>query len=141
MRTVVSLRLKADQVQRLRRASRAVGKTPSETAAFLLGEALRRRDFPLIDFRDSPAGRQAYILGSRTAVWHVAKLAREFGGDSAAMAAFLEIPEVRVRAALAYAQSFPREIEAAIADNEWIEEHVLPLTPGSETLTVKMTGR
>jgi hypothetical protein len=32
---------------------------------------LRRSEFAFVDFRDSPAGRQAYPQGSTLAVWAV----------------------------------------------------------------------
>lgn len=41
-----------------------------------------------------------------------------------------------MKAALAYASAYHEEIEAAIADNEWVAEHLLPLTPGFEIITV-----
>jgi uncharacterized protein (DUF433 family) len=133
---VVSLRLKEEQVERLQRAARRLGRSTSEAAALLLEESLRQREHPFIEFRDSPAGRQAYLQGTRLAVWHVAALARECDGDAAQAAAHLEIPEVEVRAALGYAQVYGDEIEAAIADNDWIAGHLLPLIPGFEVVTV-----
>ena len=69
MSKVVSMRLKDEQVDRLERAARRLGRSPSEAAALLLEEALRQRDFALIEFRDSPVGRQAYVHGTRLAVW------------------------------------------------------------------------
>ena len=136
MSKVLSFRLKDEQVERLQRAARRLGRTPSQTAALFLEESLRRCDYPLIEFRDSPARRQAYVPGTRIAVWHVVVLAREYGGDASKTAAYLQIPEVQVKAALAYASGYPDEIETAIADNEWVAEHLLPLAPGFEVITV-----
>lgn len=136
MSRVVSLRLKDEKFERLQRAARQLGRSPSEAAALLLEESLRQRDHPFIQFRDSPAGRQAYLLGTRIAVWHVAALTREYDGDASKTAAYLEVPEVEVRAALAYASAYADEIEAAITDNEWVAEHLLPLTPGFEVVVV-----
>ncbi len=75
MSKVLSLRLKDDQIERLARAARRLGRTPSETAALLLEESLREREFTFIEFRDSPVGRQAYLKGTRLAVWQVTALA------------------------------------------------------------------
>lgn len=136
MSRVLSLRLKDEQIDRLQRAARRLGKTPSETAVLLLEESLRQREFPFIEFRDSPAGRQAYLQGARIAVWHVAALARDYKGDASKTGAYLDAPEVAVRAALAYADAYADEIETAIADNEWVAEHLLPLTPGFKGITV-----
>lgn len=135
MSRVVSLRLKDHQVERLQRAARRFGRTVSETAALLLEESLRQQDFPFIELRDSAAGRQAYIKLTRLAVWHIVWLTRDLGGDPAKTAGYLEIPEVQVRGALAYAEAYPEEVEAAIADNEWAEEHIKELLPGVRIVT------
>ncbi len=119
---VVSIRLKDDQVERLHRAARRMGRSPSSAAVVLLEEALRQRDFPLIEFRDSPAGRQAYVRGTRLAVWQVKWLAGSFDGDAGRIAAHLEIPVDRVSEALRYAAVYHDEIDAAIADNALVAE-------------------
>src|SRR5205814_401430 len=92
---VVSLRLRNDQMERLQRAATRLGRSPSQSAALLLEESLRQRDYPFIEFRDSPAGRQAYLQGTRIAVWHVASIAREYEADASKVAAHLEIPEIQ----------------------------------------------
>jgi hypothetical protein len=51
-------------------------RSTAETAARLLDEGLRREDFAMVEFRDSPVGRQAYVQGSRVAVWQVVQLQR-----------------------------------------------------------------
>jgi uncharacterized protein (DUF433 family) len=130
------MRLKDEQMERLRRAARRLGRSPSETAALLLEESLRRSEYPFIEFRDSPAGRQAYLQGTRIAVWHVARLARDLASDASKIAAYLEVPEVQVKAVLAYASAYAEEIDAAISDDEWVAEHLLPLVPGFEVITV-----
>jgi hypothetical protein len=113
---VVSLRVSAPQAQRLQRKARQMGRTSSETGALLLDECLRRDEFAFVDFRDSAVGRQAYIQGSRLAVWQVVSLARQYAGDAKKTCAHLGWPAVKVLAALNYATAFPDEIEAAIQD-------------------------
>lgn len=117
MSQVVSIRFQNEQVQRLQRLARRLGRTPSETGALLVEEALRRAEFGHIDFRDSPVGRQAYVQGSSLAVWEVVRLAQSYNLDAERTAAHLGWPRLRVQAALGYAAAFPQEIEAAIADN------------------------
>lgn len=73
---------------------------------------------PHIEHRETAAGRQAYVRGTRLAVWHVVSVARAYGGDVDATASHLARPVVMVQAALAYAAKFHAEIEAAIADNQ-----------------------
>jgi len=136
MSKVVSMRLKDGQFQRLQRAARQLGRRPSEAATLLLEESLRGREFAFIEFRDSPAGRQAYVKGTRLEVWWIAHLARDAGGDAAQIAALLEIPLAAVRAALAYAATYTEEIEAAIADNERPVEDLKRQIPNLEIVTV-----
>src|SRR5213594_1668744 len=95
--TVVSLRVSEQQAKRLQRKARQLGRTPSETGAILLDEGLRRDEFAFIDFRDSPVGRQAYIQGSRLAVWQVVSLVRSYGGDAKRAAAHLRWAPAKVQ--------------------------------------------
>jgi len=114
---VLSMRLPTDSGQRLKRMARRHGWTPSDAGARLVEEGLRRAEFAFIDFRDSPAGRQACIQGSTLAVWEVVMLLRAYREDTAAVAKHLGWPEAKVRAAEHYAQVFADEIEGAIGDN------------------------
>ncbi|MCI0748809.1 MAG: hypothetical protein L0Y58_25665 [Verrucomicrobia subdivision 3 bacterium] len=116
--SVISLRVSPAQAARLQRKARQLRRSPSETGAILLDEALRTDEFAFIDFRDSPFGRQACIQGSRLAVWQVVSLARSYGGDAARTARHLEWPLMKVQAALNYASAFPDEIESAIRDSQ-----------------------
>ncbi len=116
--TVVSLRVSAEQAKRLKRKARQLGRSPSETGAILLDESLRRDEFAFIDFRDSAVGRQAYIQGSRLAVWQVVSLLRGYGGDVRRVCAHLEWSTTKVKAAVSYANAFPDEIETSIQDAE-----------------------
>lgn len=61
-------------------------------------------EHPLITFRSSIAGRQAYIQGCGLAVWEVMMLLRERGGDVDATAAYLKWPLAQVQAAVHYAR-------------------------------------
>ncbi|HEY1264417.1 MAG TPA: hypothetical protein VGF06_12905 [Terriglobales bacterium] len=104
--------------KRLKRIANRHGWTASDASARLVEEGLRRAEFAFLDFRDSPAGRQAYIQGSTLAVWEVVWLVRSHGGKAAAAASHLRWPEAKVRAALHYAEAFPQEIQEAIAENQ-----------------------
>jgi hypothetical protein len=116
--TVISMRLPAKSSQRLKRMATRNGWTPSDASARLVEEGLRRSEFAFIDFRDSPAGRQACLQGSSLAVWEVMLLARDYKNNAAAVARHLEWPAARVQAAFNYAESFPAEIEEARAEND-----------------------
>ena len=115
---VLSMRIQEDQDERLKRMARKLGHSPAETGALLIEEGLRRSEFAFIDFRDTTAGRQAYLQGTRLTVWIVVQIARGYGGDAEKTAKHLERSPLQVQAALNYAKAFPEEIEAAIKDNE-----------------------
>ena len=114
---VLSMRLPVESGRRLKRLANRHGWTPSDASARLVEEGLRRSEFAFIDFRDSSAGRQVYIQGSTLAVWEVMSLVRAYNNDVSAVARHLRWPEARVRAAINYAEAFPREIDDAISDN------------------------
>jgi hypothetical protein len=114
---VVSMRLPVESGNRLKRMANRHGWTPSDASARLVEEGLRRSEFAFIDFRDSAAGRQAYIQGSTLAVWEVMLLVQGYKGDVLAVARHLKWPEVKVQTAINYAKVFPEEIEGALSDN------------------------
>ena len=114
---VISMRLPQESGNRLKRMASRHGWTPSDASARLVEEGLRRSEFAFLDFRDSPAGRQAYIQGSTLAVWEVILLVRSYQGDATAVARHLRWPETKVEAAINYAEAFPEEIEEALSQN------------------------
>jgi hypothetical protein len=114
---VISMRLPAESGKRLKRMANRHGWTPSDASARLVEEGLRRSEFGFIDFRDSPAGRQACLQGSTLAVWEVMLLVNSYKRDVSAVAAHLQWPEVKVLAAINYAEAFHEEINEAMADN------------------------
>lgn len=115
--SVVSSWLEPDQGKRLARKAKQLGRTSSETGALLIEEGLRRDEFAFVDFRDSPAGRQAYIQGSTLSVWEVVWIARGYHNDFNKAAKHLHMSPLKVRAALNYAKAFPDEIEEAIKEH------------------------
>ena len=114
---VVSMRLPEESGRRLKRMANRHGWTASDASARLVEEGLRRSEFAMIDFRDSPAGRQAYIQGSSLAIWEVAMVVRSHRGSVPAAARHLNWTELMVRAALHYAEAYPDEMEEALAEN------------------------
>src|SRR6202051_492425 len=112
---VISMRLPLESGKRLKRMANRHGWTPSDASAKLVEEGLRRSEFAFIDFRDSPAGRQACIQGSSPAVWELMLVLRSYEGKVAAVAKHLGWPIGKVQAAVHYAEAFPAEVEEAIA--------------------------
>ena len=135
MSTVISFRLGGERLERLRRAARGMNRTPGEAAAALVEEGLRLREFPGLEFRDTAIGRQAYLRGTRLAVWQVALVARDYG-DSAATAEHLSITPEEAALALAYARTYRAEIEAAIADNAAAGERLAATLPPDRVVDV-----
>ena len=115
---VISMRLPAESGKRLKRMANRHGWTPSDASARLVEEGLRRSEFGFIDFRDSPAGRQASLQGSTLAVWEVMLLVHSYKEDVSAVAGHLQWPEAKVQAAVNYAEAFPEEINEAMAEND-----------------------
>lgn len=115
---VLSMRLPVESGRRLKRIAKRHGWTPSDASARLVEEGLRRSEFAFLDFRDSPAGRQACIQGSTLAVWEVVFLLRSYKGNVAAVAKHLRWPEAKVGAAMNYAEAFLEEINEATAEND-----------------------
>lgn len=129
---VISMRLPLDSSRRLRRMANRHGWTPSDASARLVEEGLRRTEFAFIDFRDTPAGRQACIQASSLAVWEIMQLIRSYKGDVSAAARHLGWPQVKVQAAVHYAEAFPEEIREAMDENAAMDieamKHMLPQT-------------
>jgi len=111
------MRLPAESETRLKRMANRHGWTASDASARLVEEGLRRSEFAFIDFRDSPAGRQAYVQGSTLAVWEVLLLIQSYRGDVPSVARHLKWPEAKVQAGVNYAKAFPEEIERALSEN------------------------
>jgi uncharacterized protein (DUF433 family) len=137
--TVLSLRLPAERAECLKRLARRFDRSTAETAARLLDEGLRREDFAMIEFRNSPVGRQAYVQGTRVAVWQVVQLQRSYGEDIGKIAQHLTWPVSKVRAALHYAEAFPEETQNAIEDAQSHDfTRLSRLVPALERIEVPM---
>jgi uncharacterized protein (DUF433 family) len=108
--------LKRTQRVKLARKARQLGRSPSEVGAMFIDEGLRRDEFAFIDFRESAVGRQAYIQGSSLAVWEIAWIAEHYQNSVEKTAKHLELPKLKVQAALSYAECYPDEIKQALDD-------------------------
>jgi uncharacterized protein (DUF433 family) len=138
MSHILNIRLEEEQMERLLRLSHRFGKTPDETTALLVEERLREANFPLIEFRDSAVGRQAYVRSTRVAIWQVIKLIEAYESDLQAVVHHLEWPLARVEAAARYAAAFPEEIRKAIADSSPPLEELELLIPGLQVLELSV---
>jgi uncharacterized protein (DUF433 family) len=112
-----SLRIPKETVQEIERTSR--GRDFSAAAIELLNEALKMRRCPGILFADGPTGRRARVAGTGLDVWEVIATYRSVGGSFKRLkAAYPQLDEVKLRAALSYYECYPGEIDNRISDNE-----------------------
>lgn len=74
----IHVELRDEQAARLDRFASGLHKSRGEATAQLIEEGLRRAEYPAIEFRDSAAGRQAYVAGSGLAVWEVVMVAEGY---------------------------------------------------------------
>ena len=75
-------------------------------------QGVRTANHPSIEFRQTPAGRIAYLRGVRLPVWLAVETVDECGGDPQKAAKLLRLPLLLMKAALNYAKAFPEEIAA-----------------------------
>jgi len=127
----LTVHLPEADTRELERIAREPGQNLADAGALLIKEGVRRHLFTGVEFRQTPTGRQAYLAGTRLAVWQVVQIAREFEGHPERTAQHLEIPAAQIQAALNYARAYPEEIEAAIADAEGADfESLSKIIPG-----------
>jgi len=142
MSGVVSMRLRDEQLARLERYARTLGKSSGEASAMLVEEHLREVEFAFIEFRPSPLGRQAYMKGSRLTVWWVIDTARKhFAMDAERLAEHFGRPVAWAQAALNYYEAYRGEVDRAIEDaNAGGIERLKRLAPGIQVLALPLEG-
>lgn len=115
---VISIQIDSAIRDHLRRLSRIAGRSMREMAAMLLNEKLREEEFPFIEFRATPIGRQPFVKGTSLAVWEAVLVGRQFDMDSKKTAAYLQWVEPKVQSAFAYAEAYQDEIEPLVSEAE-----------------------
>lgn len=107
-----SFRLSTRTLELLEQRAQARNLSRNALADRLLGEAVRTEDHPLIRFRTSASGvRRPALIGTRLYVHDVISTLRGEGGSVTATAAYLDIDEHLVLAAVAYVADLPDEVE------------------------------
>ena len=115
-----------EEARRTRRSKSAVVEALTEEAACT-------RRFPGIAVRGDDARRRAWVMGSGLDVWEVVQMVEEFSSAEKLVAGTqLTLPQVRL--ALAYRNSYPEEVEEAIADNRRPLDEVRTLFPFIEVV-------
>jgi uncharacterized protein (DUF433 family) len=120
------IRIPDDLDRAIERESEARGKSWSAMTTELLDEAMRMRRIPGIAFVDGPAGRRAVVAGTGLDVWEVVATWHACGGsDEALRQSYPWLTEVQIRAALAYYEVFPKEIDVRLhRESQWDPERV-----------------
>lgn len=134
--SIINIELNEESLNRLRQFAHATNQTPDDTAATLMEEGLRAREFPGIHFRDTDTGHQAMVPGIRVPVYFLAQLAREVNEDIQTIAEHYSIPANAVTVSLDYIRAFPEEIERDIAEHGAAEAQLLATLPAENIITV-----
>jgi uncharacterized protein (DUF433 family) len=120
------IRIPSKLDQEITHESEARGKSWSAMTAELLEEAIRMRKAPGIFFVDGPTGRRAVVAGTGLDVWEVIATWREVGRSFEALRRnYSWLSEAQLRAALAYYEIYPAEIDARLErEAQWTPERV-----------------
>jgi uncharacterized protein (DUF433 family) len=114
------LRLPEELEKEIERERKLRGASFTEVVSSLLREAVRMRRVPGIVFMEGPSGRRAAIAGTGLDVWEVISTHKSTGGDYERLKeSYPWLSEPQLRAALAYYELYPEEIEARIEREEW----------------------
>jgi len=122
----VTIRLSAEVRDAIKEIMRRTGRDFSSVAHQMLEEAIRMRRIPGIYFTDTPTGRYAHLGGTGLGVWEIVRVYRQEGNDLEALRSYYDwLTEQQLRAALAYAEAYPDEVNGRIAlEEEWSIEEV-----------------
>jgi uncharacterized protein (DUF433 family) len=123
-----SVRLEEQTEKLIEAEARRTRRTKSAVVEAFTEETARTRRFPGIAFRGDDARRRAWVIGSGLDVWEIIHMLEDFGSPEA-LVADTSLSLAQVRLALAYRDSYPDEIDAAIADNRRPLSDVAALFP------------
>lgn len=120
------VRVSEELDRQIAREAAAEGKSWSATTAELLEEAIRMRRAPGVIFMSGPAGRRAVIAGTGLDIWEVVATWRDVEQSFEALRqSYPWLTESQLRAALAYYQLYPDEIDERLRrEEEWTPERV-----------------
>lgn len=108
----ISLRVPEDVKLDLERIARRYGTSPATLGADYVTQGVRTTQHPSIEFRQTPAGRMAYVRGVRLPVWLAVETVADCDGDDEKAARLLRLPALLLQAALTYSRAFPDEVAA-----------------------------
>ena len=119
-----SLRLPPETLKEIEQISKDTGKDVSAVTKDLLTEAIKMRRCPGILFAEGTAGRRARVAGTGIEVWEIVSTYRNVGKSSERIRkAYHWLTAEQLRAAIAYSETYPEEIDQLIEQNErWTEK-------------------
>src|SRR5213594_4313406 len=100
-----SLRVDEQVKAELEQIARRFGTSPATLGADYVTQGVRTTKHPSIEFRQTPAGRMAYVRGVRLPVWLAVETVADCRGDAGKAARLLRLPALLLKAALAYAKA------------------------------------
>jgi len=120
------MRIPKKMVEEIQGIALQSGKDFSATTKELLEEAIKMHRCPGIIFAEGVSGRRARIVGTGIDVWEVIANYKSFGEDLERLNTIYHwLTELQLRAALAYYNAYPEEVDNLIAQNEnWTRESV-----------------
>jgi uncharacterized protein (DUF433 family) len=132
----ISLRVAEEVKLDLEQMARRFGTSPATLGADFVTQGVRATKHPGVELRQTPVGRMAYIRGVRLPVWLAVETLEDCGGNAAKAARLLRLPELLLKAALAYAQAFPEEIAADRAAGRQSSRELERLVPNHSFIRV-----
>ncbi len=120
MKTIVkSIRLDRKTLSQIDEMIAVSKETFSSVTSELIEEAIKMRRCPGIVFADGPSGRRARIEGTGLEIWEVIQGYQALNNDfNALKKAFHWLTERQLLAAIGYAKTYPKEINALIERNK-----------------------
>jgi uncharacterized protein (DUF433 family) len=114
-------------------SARRTGRSFADVAKEMLAEAVKLRQVPGILFADGTSGRVARVAGTGLDVWEIISGFRAVGENWERLSASYDwLSEQQLRAALAYAEAYPEEIEEALRENaSWTPEKIWATHPST----------
>lgn len=127
----ITTSVSADVHAAIEDAARRADRDVASVAAEMLTEAAKMRRVPGIVFADGVRGRVAQIAGSGLEVWEVVERYQAVDESWELLRQEFEwLSESQLRAALGYAEAYPKEIaERLQADERWTPETLYAAHP------------
>ena len=122
-----TIRLSEEVGSWLDRENRCTKLPKSALLEVLAKESIRTRGFPGIGFRGAEHSRRAWVIGTALDVWELVDLYE--GKDRERLLSEHNVSERQLELALSYYETYPREIDQALEENDRTPEEWHELYP------------